>query len=203
MKDFAYDVSSAVCMVQKWLAELPEKTGRSVDQWIEFVKTQGPAAEAERLAWLKAEFGLPTYTATWIAERCDGKGTENDFAESNLKAAPLWVEAMFSSKKAPLRAVYDHLLPIVKRLGPDTRICPCKTIVPFYRNHVFAQVKPATNTRIDLGFALGQTPATGRLIDTGGFAKKDRITHRIALSSIEDIDEEALRWLKIAYERDA
>jgi hypothetical protein len=35
-------------------------------------------------------------------------------------------------------------------------------------------------TRIDFGLALKDTPATGRLIDTGGFAKKDRITHRFA-----------------------
>jgi hypothetical protein len=44
---------------------------------------------------------------------------------------------------------------------------------------------------------------TGRLIDTGGFAKKDRITHRIPLESPADIDDEVKRWLKVAYDRDA
>jgi Domain of unknown function (DUF5655) len=42
--------------------------------------------------------------------------------------------------------------------------------------------------------------ATGRLIDTGGFAKKDRITHRIPISSVKEIDDEVKRLLKIAYE---
>ena len=42
-----------------------------------------------------------------------------------------------------------------------------------------------------------------RLIDTGGFAKKDRITHRIEISSLDEIDEEVERWLKTAYELDA
>ena len=65
---------------------------------------------------------------------------------------------------------------------------------------MFAQIKPATNTRIDLGLALGGTKPTGRLIDTGGFAKKDRITHRIEISSIKDIDAEVTRWLKKGYE---
>ena len=41
------------------------------------------------------------------------------------------------------------------------------------------------------------------LIDTGGFQKKDRITHSVALTSLADIDLQVKRWLKQAYERDA
>jgi hypothetical protein len=85
----------------------------------------------------------------------------------------------------------------------DVKVCPCRTIVPLYRNHVFAELKPATKTRIDLGLALGATPAAGRLIDTGGFAKKDRITHRIPIAGVEEIDAAVKRWLKVAYDRDA
>jgi hypothetical protein len=94
-------------------------------------------------------------------------------------------------------------LKLGRALGDDVKFCPCQTIVPFYRNHVFAQVKPTTRTRVDFGLALGDTPASGKLIDTGGFKKKDRITHRLALASVKDIDAELKRWLRIAYERDA
>lgn len=77
-------------------------------------------------------------------------------------------------------------------------------MVPLYREHVFAQIKPTTNTRIDMGFALakykGKLPK--RLIDTGGLAKKDRITHRIELKSVAEIDEEVKKWMKAAYEWD-
>ena len=59
-----------------------------------------------------------------------------------------------------------------------------------------------TQTRIDLGFALGARPAEGRLIDTGGFAKKDRITHRIPISSLAEIDDEVKHWLRTAFEED-
>jgi hypothetical protein len=69
---------------------------------------------------------------------------------------------------------------------------------------VFAQIKPTTNTRIDLGFALahykGKLPK--RLIDTGGLAKKDRITHRMELKAAEEIDGDVKRWLKTAYDLD-
>jgi len=77
--------------------------------------------------------------------------------------------------------------------------------VPLYRNHVFAQVKPSTRTRIDFGLALakfeGRLPA--RLIDTGGKEKKDRITHRFEITELGDIDGEMRKWLKTAYELDA
>ena len=76
-------------------------------------------------------------------------------------------------------------------------------MVPLYRKHVIAQIKPATRTRIDFGLALGATKAPARLVDTGGFKKKDRITHRIEVQSKADIDGELKRWLKTAYELDA
>ena len=44
---------------------------------------------------------------------------------------------------------------------------------------------------------------SGKLIDTGGFAKKDRITHRIPIVSLAEIDDEVRKWLKKAYELDA
>ena len=40
-------------------------------------------------------------------------------------------------------------------------------------------------------------------MDTGGLAKKDRITHRIEIRSVSDIDDEVKKWLKTAYELDA
>ena len=87
--------------------------------------------------------------------------------------------------------------------GSDVKACPCKTIVPLYRQHVFAQIKPSTRTRIDFGLALKDTKATGRLLDTGGLAKGDRITHRFEITSLDDIDEEVKHWLRKAYEMDA
>jgi hypothetical protein len=43
---------------------------------------------------------------------------------------------------------------------------------------------------------------TKRLIDTGGYEKKDRITRRIEIKSKADIDDELKRWLKNAYDTD-
>lgn len=190
-------------MTQKWIADLKQKTGRSLPEWLAFIKKSGPKDEKARREWLKTEHGLGTNSAGWLAERAEGKGTELADADEYLAAAEGYVEQMFSGAKVALRPLYDALLKLGLKAGKVAKACPCQTIVPLYRNHVFAQIKPTTRTRIDFGFALGDTKATGRLIDTGGFAKKDRITHRIEITSLKDIDDEVKHWLKVAYDRDA
>lgn len=146
---------------------------------------------------------MGTNTAWWLAERSVGKGEEVGDPDEYLKAAEKYVAEMFGGKKAHLRPIYNALLKVGLGAGKDVKACPCQTIVPLYRNHVFAQIKPTTQTRIDFGLALGDTKkAPKRLIDTGGFAKKDRITHRFEITSLKDIDDEVKKWLKIAYERD-
>ncbi|MGA9641115.1 MAG: DUF5655 domain-containing protein, partial [Terriglobales bacterium] len=152
---------------------------------------------------LKTVHKLGTNSAICIAERADGKGTEDDTPEGYLEAAEQWVEAMFSGPKAALRPLYDDLLKIALTLGPDAKASPGKTAVSLYRNHVFANLKPSTNTRIDVGLSLGNMKTPKRLIDTGGYQKKDRITRRIEVKSKSDIDDELKRWLKKAYEMDA
>ncbi len=199
-----YDVHPGVGMVQKWVAELKAKTGRTLEEWIALVKKEGPKDEKARREWLKTKHKFGTNGAWWIAERADGKGGEEDTPEAYLKAAAQYVEEQYAGAKENLWPIYDGLLKLGKSLGEDVKACPCKTIVPLYRKHVFAQIKPTTNTRIDLGFALthykGKLPK--RLIDTGGLAKKDRITHRIPISSVKEIDGEVKQWLMTAYELD-
>ncbi len=204
-KKSTYDVHPGVAMVQKWITDLPAKTNRTLDQWLDLIRKEGPADEKGRRDWLKKKHGMGTNTAWWLAEKASGNdlGLAEDTPEGYLALAEVHVEAMFAGPKAGLRPIYDALLKLGRSLGKDVRICPCKTIVPFYREHVIAEVKPTTRTRIDFGLALRDTPCTGRLIDTGGFARRDRISHRIPLTSVEEIDDELKRWLKKAYDMDA
>lgn len=201
-KKSIYGVHPGVAMTMKWIAELKQKTGRSLEEWLKFIKQEGPPTEQERRDWLKTKHGLGTNSAWWLAERSVGKGAEVGDPDQYLHAAEKYVDERFSGKKEHLRPVYDALLKLGLSMGKDTKACPCQTIVPLYRKHVFAQIKPTTQTRIDFGLALGDTKTPKRLIDTGGFAKKDRITHRFEITSLRDIDAEVKRWLKVAYDRD-
>ncbi len=198
-----YGVHPGVLMTQKWLAQLKQKTGRSLEEWLRLIKKDGPPTEKERRDWLKTKYGLGTNSAWWLAERSFGKGEEIGDPDQYLQAAEKYVKEMFAGKKEPLRPIYQALLKLGLGTGKEAKACPCQTIVPLYRNHVFAQIKPTTQTRIDFGLALGDTKKPPkRLIDTGGYAKKDRITHRFEITSLKDIDGEVKRWLKVAYDRD-
>jgi hypothetical protein len=198
-----YAVHPGVQMMVKWEQSLADRTGRSLDQWIELLAGHGPESTAERRAWLKREHGLGTNYCSHIVDRAEGRGEENSVPETYLDTAVRYVEDLYAGGKAGLRPLHDALIRLGLSVGDDVRICPCRTIVPLYRNHVFAEIKPRSRTRVDIGFALGDTKAEGRLQETGGFAKKDRITHNIPITRLDDIDGEVERWLKVAYERDA
>ena len=198
-----YSVHPSVAYTQKIIANLKTRTGRTIDEWVTFVKKEGPKTEVERRGWLKDTQKLGTNYAWWIAERAEGKGGDEDSPDTHLRQAPKYVEEMFAGKRAALKPIYDTLLKVGLATGRDVKACPCKTIVPLYREHVFAEIKPATNTRIDLGLALGtdarKLPA--RIEPVKG-SKGNRITHRIAVTKLEDVDAFVVRWLKAAYERD-
>ena len=196
-KKSLYDPHPGLGMEEAWIARMPEKTGKSLEEWVRLLQASGAATEKERREWLKTQHNVGTNYAMLIAQHSVGKNRLTDYEDGEVL-----VEAMFAGKEG-LRPIYERLLRLGKSLGKDVKACPCKTIVPLYRNHVFAQLKPATKTRLDLGLALKDTPARGRLLDTGGRAKGDRITHRIAVASLTEIDEELKRWLDKAYEMDA
>jgi hypothetical protein len=195
-KNSVYTLHPGFAMEESSMANLKERTGRTVDEWVRVVKKSGPPTEKERIAWLKEAHGITTNYALWIAKRVDGGGSAASYDPDEM------VAEMFAGKKAGLRPIYDCMLALAFGLGKDVRVSPCKTIVPFYRKHVFAQVKPSTATRIDVGFAFKDMKPSGKLISTGGFEKGDRITHRIPVASVEEIDKEVRKWLKHAYQMD-
>src|SRR5262245_37784105 len=139
-----YGVHPGVAMTQKWIAELKQKTGRSLDEWLTLIKKKGPKDEKACCDWLKSEYGLGTNSAGCLAERAGGKDSDIEDPDAYLKAAEGYVEKMFSGPKEALRPVYDALLKLGLNVGKDVKACPCQTIVPLYRKHVFAQIKPTT-----------------------------------------------------------
>ncbi len=200
-----YSVHPGVTMMQKWVAELKPKTGSTLPQWIAQIRTAGPKDLKQCRQWLQETHKLGTNSAWWLAEKAlgDRLGMADDSPESYLAACPGYVNQMYSGTRQGLRPLHDALVALARSLGDEVKVCPCQTIVPLYRRHVFAEIKPASNKRIDLGLALEDEPFTARLLDTGGRARKARLTHRVAITALADIDLQVKRWLKQAYERDA
>lgn len=200
----SYNVHPTTLMTQEWMAALPIKTGKTIEEWTAIAQSVSVGGKKELVAWLKSEFRFGTNQAKWLAEFALGE--EDSIAMSSnegyLNAAEQWINEQYAGKKQHLRPTYEHILNVALNLSETVKASPTKTYCSLFRNYAFAQLKPTTNTRIDIGLALGDEPVIGRLVDTGGAKKGDRITHRIPVSVVEDVDDEVEHWLRLAFSKD-
>src|ERR1022692_2901399 len=90
-----FDVHPAVVMAQSIITGMQEKTGRSLEDWLELVGNDGPPTEKERREWLKAKRGWATNLAGCIAEISVGRGEELS-REGSLRLAGQYVEKFFA-----------------------------------------------------------------------------------------------------------
>ena len=203
-KKSRYSPHPSLAWARSVVEQMQARTGRSLEEWDDLVRSEGPKTEEGRASWLRTAHGLGTNYAAWIAKHSLGKGEDDADPEAYLARAEEYVEAQYAGPKAALRPRYERLLELGLALGPDVTASPCRTMVPLFRKHAILQIKAVTATRIDLGLALGAYAGklSPRLNDTGGAAKRDRITHRIELGALSEVDAGVERWLRRAYELD-
>jgi predicted transport protein len=175
-------------MAAKMVANLKEKTGRTLDQWLKITRASKLEKHGQLVAHLKSEHGI-------------GHGFANLIAHESLSPGELTsddlVAAQYSGKKANLRPINEALLKAIKSLGKDIAVAPKKTYVSLRRNKQFALIQPSTATRLDLGLNLNGEPTTDRLEASGSF--NSMCSHRVRLGSAADIDLELKSWLRKAY----
>lgn len=179
-------------MRKAMLANLPRKTGRTLEEWIAIVRAHGASGHKERVAWLEQEHGLGGGTAGLIVWEADGQGGDA-YADPDALVA-----AQYAGDRAALRPILDAVLALVPRIGEDVRVGYRKTYVSLSRARQFAVVVPTTRRRVDLGLALEDAPVGGRLLEARNLGGGDRNTRRVALSSATDVDDEVLRLLRRA-----
>jgi predicted transport protein len=167
---------------------MPEKTGKSLEEWIEILNSKSFSKHSEAVKYLKTEHQVTHGFANTIV----ALSKEDATSEDDL------VTAQYTGKEA-LFPIYKALISHVKTLGKDVTITPKKGSVSIIRKRQFVLIKPATKTRIDLGFKLKDKPTSGRLGDSGPFGTM--CTHRVQLSALNDIDTELKNWIKEAYDK--
>ncbi len=170
---------------------LPEKTGKSLQQWKALLNKQGFAKHGEMMHFLKSEHGVSHGFANFIVL----KYREADAAS----AAPEDLVAKQYAKKPDLLPIYEALKKMILALGDDIHVSPKKAAVSFRCKRQFALVQPSTKTRIDLGLKLDNTLPQGRLEPSGPFGTM--CSHRVQLTSVEQVDNELMRLLKEAYQQ--
>lgn len=181
--------SSPEEMRDTMIANMPEKTGKPLDEWLAIVAASGLEKHGEIMKLLKGEHGMTHGFANLVAH----------YARNNTSfEAPVDpVADQYAGAKAGLKPIYDTLIGIVDKLGKDVEIAPKKAYVSLRRSKQFAIIQPSTKTRLDLGLNLKGVEPAGRLEASGSF--NSMVTHRIRLSSPADVDKEVAAWLNQAY----
>ncbi|MTE27318.1 DUF4287 domain-containing protein [Winogradskyella ouciana] len=173
--------------LQTMINNMPEKTGKSLEEWKKILKAKAFAKHSEGVKFLKTEHGVTHgFANTIVTLSKDDNNSNEDLVTNQYKG------------KENLFPIYEKLLPIVKGFGNDVTVTPKKTSVSAIRKRQFVLIKPATKTRIDLGLKLPDKPTTDRFGNSGPFGTM--CTHRVQLTSVEDVDDELIGWMREAYE---
>jgi predicted transport protein len=179
--------------MQTMLDNIPEKTGKTLDEWYTILRASGLEKHGEMLKLLKGEYGVTHGFANTIAMlyRQEAQGGAPD--EEDL------VAEQYAGAKAGLVPIYEAILKVVDGFGSDVEIAPKKSYVSLRRKKQFAIVQPSTKTRVDLGLNLKDVEPTDRLAGGGAFG--GMCSHKVAITSPEEIDAEVVGWLREGYEQ--
>ncbi len=178
-------------MARSMIANLKEKTGKALGDWIDLVQQQGETAHGKIIKWLKTEHGVTHGYANLIAHMYragDQPATGDEL-----------IETQYSGAKSGLRPIYEAIVSATRALGEDVEFAPKKAYVSLRRNKQFGLVQPSTRTRVDLGLKLKGVEPQGRLEASGSF--NAMVSHRVRLQNLDEMDDEVVAWLKAAYEQ--
>ncbi|NNF21833.1 MAG: DUF4287 domain-containing protein [Saprospiraceae bacterium] len=167
---------------------MPEKTGKSLPEWKQLLKAKSFAKHSDAVKFLKEEYSVTHGFANTIVTL----SKEEEISPDEL------VINQYKGKES-LFPIYEKLLSAIKEFGADIKVTPKKSSVSLIRKKQFALINPATKTRIDLGLKLVGKDLTERLENSGPFGSM--CTHRVKLSTSEEVDDELIDWLKEAYSK--
>lgn len=175
---------------QSMLRNLEDKTGRSIDQWVNVVRSSGREKHGEIVKMLKSEHGIT-------------HGYANMIAHEALRSAAVHADAtdlvggQYAGKES-LRPIYDRIAAAVSGFGGDVELAPKKAYVSLRRAKQFGLVQPSTKTRVDVGIQLKGAAPTGRLEASGSF--NAMVSHRVRVTEADQVDDELIGWLREAYD---
>lgn len=177
-------------MAEKMIANMPEKTGKSLEQWLKVVAKSKLEKHMEIIKFLKSEHGMTHGFANMVAHQAlnpvSGDGDDD------------LVSKQYSGAKEGLLPIYQALVKAVEKLGADVELAPKKAYVSIRRKKQFALFQPSTKDRLDVGIQLKGKEPGDRLEKSGSF--NAMVSHRVRLTKKSDVNAELKKWLKEAYE---
>ena len=173
---------------------LERQTGNDVGWWNAAIAAKREAGElgdeASLRAWLTSR-GVTGYQQMLLVMETFG------YPPFMLASADELIEGQYADRPG-LRPILDAVLVAVASLG-EVDVQARKTYTTLLTpRRSFAAVRPTTRTRVDLGLRIDGVEPGGRLLD-GRNTAGGMVNLRVALSSVDDLDEEVIGLLRRAY----
>ncbi len=178
-------------MAAAMIANMKEKTGKTLPQWLKIAKGAKLEKHGQILKFLKTEHGMTHGFANLVAHKTLASDAGSAGSSDEL------IEAQYAGAKADLRPIYDALIKEIKKFGKDVEISPKKSYVSLRRSKQFGLIQPSTKTRVDVGINSKGAKAAGRLEKSGSF--NAMVSHRVKVGDAKEVNRELIGWLKKAY----
>ncbi|HTQ79683.1 MAG TPA: DUF4287 domain-containing protein [Thermoanaerobaculia bacterium] len=183
-------------MVATMLANIKEKTGKEIHEWLDVVKKAAVTKHGEIVKYLKSEHGLTHGYANLVAHQTHPAEAPAEAAAGGEEQDP--AADQYTGNKAALRPIYDTLMENIRKFGNDIELAPKKGYVSLRRKKQFALIQPSTATRVDVGLNAKGIEPTGALEASGSW--NAMVTHRIRLAAKEEVTPQVIDWLKKSYD---
>ena len=170
---------------------IQQRTGKTLDEWVAVVRSSGldPLDQNSVRQWLKTKHGIAQNTQWAIA---DAAARSVGWVRPSPDG---YIDGQYQGKKAHLRPIFDVIRETIMRIDPLVSVEGRGGYTPFVHNRQFCAVE-AKSKQVNLGVRFKTSPESDRLLE--GKAP-GQCTHRIELTSPDQVDEEVVRLLRIAY----
>lgn len=177
------------------LANIEQRTGKTLAQLAKIVRASGLSKHGELVAMLKRDLGMGHGDANTLVHTVRQQDAEASGGSAPATADEA-VAAFYSDKKAALRPIHDRLMAAIEKFG-EFEVAPKKTYVSLRRKKQFAMIGPATNTQVEVGLNVKGLDATDRLVP---LPPKGMCDYKVRLSAATEVDRELLGWLRAAFD---
>ena len=169
------------------------RTGKTLEEWVAAVQFAGIDAMDQKAVrnWLKKQGVLQNSQWAIADAAARAAGWERPSVEG-------YIDSQYTDEKSNLRPIFDALRDIIEALGGDVTVEGRGGYTPFVRKRQFAAVQASTKTRVDLGLRFKQAPDSP-LLNTSSLPGQS--THKLGLTSPEQITAEVRELIRLAYEQ--
>jgi hypothetical protein len=177
--------------MRRQIAEiLVRRSGMDVEAWNARIAERTPTNEPELRAWL-TEQGVSGYPQMLLVMETFG------YPGYLVADADALIDGQYADRPG-LRPILDAILAVAPTLGQVEVQARQGYVTLLTPRRTFASIEATTKSRVDLGLRLPGQPAAARP-EAARSMRQSAVTHRIGLTSPDEVDDEVLGWLQRAY----